>query len=125
LVVGSLVVGSLVAGSLMVASLIHPLEQVFQMVEPVLPEAGHLLRPIDQRGQSAELRGVVNLAAFLAIAHEPRLSQNTKMLRNSGLRNTGTSRQGSDRLFSLTAQPFENGAPSRISQRSKEYIVSV
>ena len=35
------------------------------MVEPTLPEAGHLAGPVDQRSQGAELRAVVCLATFM------------------------------------------------------------
>ncbi len=35
------------------------------MVESALPEAGHLARPVDRRGQGAELRAIVPLATFV------------------------------------------------------------
>jgi hypothetical protein len=60
--------------------LVHPFEQIFEVVEPALPEAGHLARPIDQRGQGAELRAIMRLATFVAIAHQPGLFQNPEML---------------------------------------------
>jgi hypothetical protein len=47
--------------------LVYPFEQIFEAIEPVLPEAGHLLGPIDQWGQGAELRTVVRLAAFVSL----------------------------------------------------------
>src|SRR5262247_2177457 len=36
-------------------SLVHSFEQIFEVVEPLLPEAGHLAGPVDQGGQGAEL----------------------------------------------------------------------
>ena len=33
-------------------SLVHPFQQVFEVVEPALPEPGHLACPVDQRGQA-------------------------------------------------------------------------
>ena len=50
------------------------------MVEPALPEAGHLACPVDQRGQGAELRAIVRLATFVAVAHQPGLLQDPEML---------------------------------------------
>jgi hypothetical protein len=53
--------------------LVHPFEQIFEVVEPALPEAGHLACPVDQRGQGAELRAIVRLATFMAVAYQPGL----------------------------------------------------
>ena len=64
------------------------------MVEPALPEPGHLARPVDQRGQRTELRAIVRLAAFVAVAHQPGLLQDPEMLRDGRLRDPGLSRQG-------------------------------
>lgn len=41
-----------------------------EVVELALPEAGHLACPVDQRGQGAELRAIVRLATFMAVAHQ-------------------------------------------------------
>jgi hypothetical protein len=40
--------------------LVHPFEKVFEVVEPALPEAGHLACPVDQWGKRAELRAIPN-----------------------------------------------------------------
>src|SRR5215831_3631934 len=61
-------------------SLVHPLEQIFEVVEPALPEPGHLACPVDQRGQGAELRAIVRLPSFMAVAHQPGLLQKPEML---------------------------------------------
>ena len=50
------------------------------MVESALPKPGHLACPLDQRGQGAELRAIVRLATFVAVAHQPGLLQHAKML---------------------------------------------
>jgi len=60
--------------------LVHPFEQIFEVVESAFPKPGHLASPVDQRGQGTELRTVVRLATFMAVAHETSLLQNTKML---------------------------------------------
>jgi len=60
--------------------LVHPFKKVFELVEPALPEPGHLACPVDQRGQGTELRAVVGLATLLAVAHEPRLFEDPEML---------------------------------------------
>jgi hypothetical protein len=49
-------------------------------VEPALPEASHLAGPVDQRGQRAELRAIMRLATFVAVAHQPGVLQDPKML---------------------------------------------
>jgi hypothetical protein len=36
--------------------------------------------PVDQRCQGAELRAIVRLATFVAVAHQPGLLQDPKML---------------------------------------------
>ena len=56
----------------MFRSLVHPFQQVFEVVEPALPKPRHLARPVDQRGQCAELCAVVRLSAFVAVEHERR-----------------------------------------------------
>jgi hypothetical protein len=54
-------------------SLVHPFEQIFEVVDPALPEASHLACPVDQRGQGAKLRAIVRPATFVAVAHQPGL----------------------------------------------------
>jgi len=93
------------------------------VVEAALPEAGHLAGPVDQRGQGAELRAIVRLATFVAVAHQPGLLQNPEMLRDGRLRDPGLSRQGSDRLLSVAAQPLEDRPSRRIGERSEKDIV--
>jgi hypothetical protein len=53
------------------------------MVEPALPEPGHLACPVDQRCQGAEPRAVVRLATFEPVAHQPGLLQHPEMLAHS------------------------------------------
>jgi hypothetical protein len=105
--------------------LIHPFEQVFEAVEPALPEAFHLSRPIDQRAQGAHLGAVVRLSAVMSVAHEPSLFQHAKMLRDGGLRHAGVSGQRSDRLLASAAKALEDCAPGRVGERSEEHVVSV
>jgi len=81
------------------------------VIEPALPEAGHLAGPVDQRPERAELRAIVRLAAFVTVAHQPGLLQDAEMLRDCGLRHAGLDRQGADCLFSLAAQLLEDAVP--------------
>jgi hypothetical protein len=60
--------------------LVHPFEQIFELVEPALPEPGHLACPVDQGGKRAALRAVVRLATFVAVAHQPGLLEDPEML---------------------------------------------
>jgi hypothetical protein len=64
----------------MFRSLVHPFEQIFEVIESALPKPGHLPCPVDERGQGPELRAIVGLATFMAVAHQPSLLQNAKML---------------------------------------------
>jgi len=95
------------------------------MVEPALPEAGHLACPVDQWGQGVELRAIVRLATFVAVEHQPGLLQDAKMFGDGRLRDPGPSRQSPDRLLPFTAQPLEEGSPGRIGERFEEHFVSV
>src|SRR5580658_5736136 len=97
-----------VCGNIRRRLLIHPFEQIFELVEAVLPEAGHLARPVHQRGQRAELCAIMRLAAVLAIAHESRPFQNAEMLRDGRLRNSRPGRQSAHRLLPFAAQPLED-----------------
>src|SRR5262245_12549622 len=106
-------------------SLVHSFQQVFEVVEAALPEAGHLVCPVDQRGQGAELRAIMRLATFVTVAHQSSLSQDCEMFCDGRLRDSGSSRQGSDRLFAFAAQSLEQCAPGRIGERSEQHIVSV
>ena len=56
------------------------------MVEPGLPEAGHLACPIDQRGKRPKLRAIMRLAAFVTVAHQPSEFENAEVLGYGGLR---------------------------------------
>jgi hypothetical protein len=104
-------------------TLVHPFEQAFEIVEPLLPEAGHLAGPVDQRCQGAELRTIVRLPAFVAVADQPGLFQNDEMLRDGRLRDSGPGREGSDCLLPVAAQPLEDCPTRRIGERSEEDIV--
>ena len=105
--------------------MVHPPEKIFEFVEPALPEASHLTCPVDQRGQGAELSAVTCLAAFVAVAHQPGPLQDSEVLRDGRLRNLGPGRQSPDRLLAFEAQPFEEGPPRRVGERSEEHIVRV
>jgi hypothetical protein len=61
----------------------------------------------------------------VAVAHQTGLLQNAEMFRDGRLRDTGESRQGSDRLLSFAAQSFEERPPGRIGKRPEEHIVSI
>ena len=95
------------------------------MIESALPKPRHLACPVEQRAQGVKLRAVVRLAAFMAVAHQPRLLENAKMLGNGRLRDSGSSRQSPNRLLSVTAQSLEYRPPRGIGKRSEEHIVSV
>jgi len=95
------------------------------VVEPALPEAGHLACPVDQQGQGAELRAIVRLATFVAVAHQPGLPQDPRCFETAGCETPAPSRQGPDRLLSFAAQSLEDSPPSRIGERSEEHIVSI
>ena len=53
---------------------------IFEVVEPALPEPGHLACPVDQGGKRAELRPIMGLASFMAVAYQPGPLQNAEML---------------------------------------------
>ena len=93
------------------------------MVEPALPEPGHVACPVDQRGQGAELRAIVRLATFVAVAHQPGLLQDREMLGDRWLRDPGASLQGPDCLFSFATEVFEQSPPRRIGQYPEENVM--
>src|ERR1051325_2929421 len=95
------------------------------MVEPALPESGHLTGPVDQRTQSAELRAVISLATFMAVPYQPGPFQSPEMLRHGRLGNSCPGGQCSDRAFSLPTKPLEDCAAGRIGQRMKKRIVGL
>jgi hypothetical protein len=99
--------------------LVHPFKQIFEVIEPALPEAGHLAGPVDQWGECAALRAIVRLATFVAVAHKPSLLENAKMLGDGRLRDSGLRRQCGNGLLSSAAQSLEDGPPGRISERSE------
>jgi hypothetical protein len=105
--------------------LVHPFEQVFEVVEPALPKICHLAGPVDQWRQRTELRGVMRLAAFVAIAHEAGLLQNYEVFGDGRLRDPGMSRQDSDGLLAFPAQALEDCPPRRIGERSEEHVLSL
>jgi hypothetical protein len=88
-------------------------------------DAGHLSGPVDQRAQGADLRAIVRLTALMAVAHQPGLLEDPKMLRDRRLRDPGLSRQRPNRLLAFAAKALENRAPRRVGERPEEPIVSV
>jgi hypothetical protein len=105
--------------------LVHPFQKVFEIIEPARPEAGHLLRPVDQWGQGADLCAEKRLAALVAIAHQPGLFQHAKMFRDGWLRNTRMKGQSPNALFAPPAQLFEEGSPGRIGERLEEDLMAI
>ena len=87
--------------------MVHPFEQIFEVVEPALPEAGHLACPVDQRSQGAELRAIVRVATFVAVAHQAGEFENAQMLGYGGLRDARLIGQRSYGLLPVTTQSFE------------------
>jgi hypothetical protein len=59
--------------------LVHPFEQIFEIVESALPEPGRLACPVDQRGKRAERYG--GSGELCAVAHQPGLLQDRKLVR--------------------------------------------
>jgi hypothetical protein len=102
--------------------LVHPLEQILEGIEAILPEAGHLAGPVDQRRERAELRAVMCLAALVAVAHQPGLLENAKVLGDRRLGDSRPRRQGSNRFLSFAAQPLEQRPPSRIGERAEKDV---
>jgi hypothetical protein len=67
----------------------------------------------------------MRVAAFVTIAHQSSLLQDSKMLRNGRLRDSCLSGQGGDRQVPVAAQPFKNGTPRWVGERSEKDIVGV
>ena len=65
----------------------------------------------------------MGLSSFMAVTYQPGSPQDPEMLRHSRLRDPGLSCQCPYRLLSFMAQPFEEGPPGRIRERSEEHIV--
>src|SRR5688500_6941705 len=107
----------------MLRSLIHSLEQIFEGVEAVFPEARHLLGPLDQRRQRSELYAIARLAAFVSIANQTGFLQHRKMLRDRRLRNSGPRRQRTDGLLPVSTQSLKERSPRRVGKRFEENIV--
>ena len=92
------------------------------MVEPTLPEAGHLACPVDERRQGAELRAIMRLATFMAVAHQPGEFENAQMLGYGGLRDTRLIGQRSYGLLPVPTQPFENRTARRVGEGPEEDV---
>ena len=88
----------------------------------LLPEAGHLAGPVDQRRQRARLGAVMGLAAVLAVAHQARLFQHAQMLGDRRLRDPGPRGQRPHRLLAVAAQPLEDRPPGGIGQGLEQEI---
>jgi hypothetical protein len=102
--------------------LVHPLQQIVERIEPVLPEARHLAGPVDQRIERTGLRAVMGLASFMAVTHQARLLQRAEMFRDRRLGNAGLRRQCPDRLLALAAKPLEDRPPCRVGKRPEQKI---
>jgi hypothetical protein len=67
----------------------------------------------------------VRLAAFVTIAHQPGMLEDTQMLGDGRLRYAGLDRHYPDRLFSSVAKPLKDGSAGRVGKRPEERVVSV
>src|SRR3546814_21092322 len=65
-------------------SLIHPFQQIVEIVEARLPETRHPPRPVGERRQRGGPGAVMRLPPLLAVEHQPRLPQDGEMLRPIG-----------------------------------------
>src|SRR5262249_56081852 len=61
----------------------------------------------------------------VGVGQQPGLLEAPKMLGDRRWRDPGPSRQCPDRLLSVAAQSLEDRPPSRIGERSEQYIVSL
>src|SRR5262249_13182300 len=104
-------------------SLVHPFEQIFEVVESVLPKPRHLACPVDQRSKRAELRAVVRLTALVAVADQSGLLEDAEMFRDSWLRDPCPSCQCRNGLLAFAAQSLEYGAPRGIGEGPEKRIV--
>jgi hypothetical protein len=67
----------------------------------------------------------MRLATLMAVTRQARLFQHPKMLRDGRLRDSGLSRQRSDRLLALAAKTLEDRAPRRIGERPEDHVMSI
>src|SRR5262249_44527731 len=101
-------------------SLVHPLEQVFELVEAALPEPDHAARPVDERRQRPGLGAVMRLPPLMPVAHQAGALQDAEMLGNGWLGDAGMGREHAHGLLPLAAQPLEDGAPRRVGKGFEE-----
>lgn len=71
------------------------------------------------------LRAVVRLPAFVTVAHETGLLQDTEMLRHRRLRHARMRGQRGNGQFALLAEPLEQRAACRIGKRSEKQVLRV
>jgi len=93
------------------------------VIETGFPKAGHLARPVSQRGEGVELRAVMRLATVGAATHQSGLLEDAEVLGDNGLGDAGAGCQGAYGLFSLAAKPLEDGPPGGVGERSEERVL--
>src|SRR3546814_10063506 len=64
----------------------------------------------------------MRLAAFVPVAHQPRLLEYAEMFGHRRLRNAGTRGQRADRRLAIEAQPLEQRAARRVGEHLEQQI---
>src|SRR5262245_28139804 len=82
-------------------SLIHLLQQLFELVEPLAPEDAVERQPVGERREPARSGAVVRGSAFAPVLDQARLFQSLQMLGHRGLRDAGPLCERSHRELAL------------------------
>ena len=61
-------------------SFVHPVQQVFELVESVAPEGPVVAHPVDEGSQRLGLGAVVSFASLVPVAYQPGTFQRSQML---------------------------------------------
>jgi hypothetical protein len=103
-------------------SFLHPLQEVFESIEAVVPEGTVKGYPINERSQGAGTSAVMRFPAFMPVSHKLCALQYDQVFRDGRLRDSGVAGQGAYRLLAIPREALEDCPPGRIGKRFKDVI---
>ena len=79
-----------------------------------------MTNPVDQRGETIRVGAIMGVPPVAPVAHEPGEFEHGEMFGDGGLRNPGLVSERAHGQLAVAAQPFEDGAASRVGKAAEK-----
>ena len=103
-------------------SWVHPVEQVFKLIDSLVPESSILIKPIHHRRQCVGAGAIMCFASLAAVPHQLCSLQYRQVLGDGRLGYMRITSQCVDGLFTLPRQLLENSPARRIGESTEHWM---